>query len=630
MTKKDAQKLLRQFQCNYNRELEESFAQTFSENEAVRLFFINENEAFTDGRNIVVDPASDNLYYDTKALVNTEIWLGWSETVSVDPWCALRIITRAQTIHECLHILYTDFPCGAATDPCCDTKNKKKTMAMISNIIEDAYIEAVGCTVYDNLELYLLFGRVSRLFITHPSLGTVYRAFDISAKKEEAEVPPLISYLNYVVDFLLYPMVRQGVPEAAVASYVEQTKELLLQGCKMPSPDERYKTCQDIFKIILPLIPPDEVLLNTDTVSVLVGGSKTHSAVSGTMGAERRKGKAQSVSTRLFTDSEGSPRNIPSHNGQLAAAASEFAAQKQAALELITAQGFTLSFHGKDFDCAVMHKDVQIIENHPRINLNLQKAYQNIYNRYRINIDSYNGRFLHLLKAQVSVRDEKQLFGAGISSRQLGDVKRRYWYKNSYGIDVPDLAVLLLIDGSGSMHGERRSAAIISSVILHEVLQKQGIAHAVVEHRAEFEEPKIDVNILVDFSGRKEEKLNLMQIDAYGDNRDALALFWAERYINQKTTSQDKLVIVLSDGVPAHDYDEYYPPVSIKDTANAVAKIQQRGTQIVAVALDNGDPSASCYEMLREIYPSLIDCTDLKRLTGQLLTLVSRSLESYF
>lgn len=627
MTKKDAQKLLRQFQCNYNLELEESFAQTFSENEAVRLFFINENEAFTDGKNIVVDPAWDNLYYDTKALLNTEAWLGWPKMVSNDPWYALRMITRAQTVHECLHILYTNFPCTAVADPLCNTKNKKTAMTLISNIIEDAYIEAVGCTVYDNLELYLLFGRVSRLFVTCPSQGTVCRSFDVSVKKEESETLALISYLDYVVDFLLYPMISQEPVQANIASYVKRTKELFLQGSKMPSPDERYKVCQNIFEIILPLIPPDEVPLHNDALSALVGGSKTHSAISGTMNTGHRKGRTQSVTTRVFTDLQGNARAIDGHIGQLAAMASEFEAQKQAAISLVIAQGFTLSFHGKDFDCAVLHKDIQIIEKHPKINLNLRKAYQNIYNRYRINIDSYNGRFLRLLKAQVAIREEKQPFGAGICSKLLGNTKKRYWYKNSYGVDVPDLAVLLLIDGSGSMRGERRNAAINSSVILHEVLQQQGISHAVVEHRAEFEKPKIDINILVDFGGSKEEKLNLMQIDAYGDNRDALALFWAERYINQKTSSQDKLLIVLSDGVPAHDYDEYYPPVSIKDTANAVAKIQKRGTKVVAVALDNGDPSGSCYEMLREIYPSLIDCTDLKRLTGQLLTLVSKSLE---
>ena len=41
--KKEAKEVLKQFQCEYIRILEETFAQTLAENEQVRLFFINEN-----------------------------------------------------------------------------------------------------------------------------------------------------------------------------------------------------------------------------------------------------------------------------------------------------------------------------------------------------------------------------------------------------------------------------------------------------------------------------------------------------------------------------------------------------------------------------------------------------------
>ena len=170
---------------------------------------------------------------------------------------------------------------------------------------------------------------------------------------------------------------------------------------------------------------------------------------------------------------------------------------------------------------------------------------------------------------------------------------------------------------------------MISCVILHEVLKKQGIEHAIVEHRGKFEEPEIDVNILVDFNAKEEEKLNIMQLDAGGDNRDGLALYWAEKYINQKTFCDNKLIIVLSDGQPAHDYDDYYGAVANKDTANAAMKIINRGTNIIAVALDNDcsdDDEYSTYNDLKEIYPHLVQCKDLKRLTGQILNIVSRQL----
>lgn len=75
MLNKEYKEILRQFQCDYYRNIEEMFAQALSENRSVRLFFINGNEAFTDGRNIVVDPAMYRLFADTGALINTEKYM---------------------------------------------------------------------------------------------------------------------------------------------------------------------------------------------------------------------------------------------------------------------------------------------------------------------------------------------------------------------------------------------------------------------------------------------------------------------------------------------------------------------------------------------------------------------------
>ena len=217
MTKKEKEELLRDFQCDYNRSLEENFAQIFSEQEDARLFFINENQAFTDGRNIIVDPACDDLYVDTQALLDTERYLKWDACVSNDGWNALRMVTRAQTIHECLHLLYSSFPPKAERDPRCDSQNKKKAMALIANIIEDAYIEAVGSSVYDNIEIYLKFGRVSRMFLTHESEGTVDLVFKRKQKDYEIQMnhdpisngEAIKEYLNYMGTMLLYPMLKQ-------------------------------------------------------------------------------------------------------------------------------------------------------------------------------------------------------------------------------------------------------------------------------------------------------------------------------------------------------------------------------------------------------------------------------------
>ncbi|HHX76761.1 MAG TPA: hypothetical protein GX697_00200, partial [Firmicutes bacterium] len=572
--KKRDKEMLRLFQCDYYRTLEEMFAQTFTENETVRLFFINENQAFTDGRNIVVDPAMDQLFADTEALLNTEEFLSLPLAFSSDPWNALCMITRAQNIHECLHILYTDFPTAAVKDERCNTRAKLKTMSLIVNIIEDAYIEAAGCSVFDNLELYLKFIRLLRLFASSPSAGTVSRNIgEDEGSESNNNIIPLVHYLDYMIKFLLYPMVKQNEPPQEIAWYVEQTKQLFLDGSVAPSPAERYQYCGKIFDLILPLIPENEELINTANLDKSLGGLMTHSPEAVTIGKSNKRGKRQKVEVRLFTDLSGEPRTGKDYQKQISKLLADFSKHKQAIIMIKGYEGRRNVFSGKDYECAIVHRNIKINETKPKINLNLKKAYQNIYNRYRININSYNSRFSQLLEARVPVKEDRYLFGAGISSKILADPKKRYWYRTVVGIDVPDLAVLLLVDGSGSMFGIRRNSAMISAVILHEVLKKQGISHAIVEHRARFEIPEIDINILVDFNAREEEKYNIMQIDAHGDNRDGLALFWAEKYINQQVHNEDKLIIVLSDGVPAHKADGYYPPVSIKDTANAVQKI---------------------------------------------------------
>ena len=172
---KENRKILWLFQCDFSRDIEETFAQVLTENEQVRLFFINENHAFTDGRNIIVDPAIGGIFADKNALTRTEDFMRIGRRISYDPWYALRMITRGQNIHESLHILYSDFPNGIKTDARATTKVRIKTLALINNIIEDAFIEAVGCSVYDNLELFLQFERLAVLFSNTPIEGTVSR-----------------------------------------------------------------------------------------------------------------------------------------------------------------------------------------------------------------------------------------------------------------------------------------------------------------------------------------------------------------------------------------------------------------------------------------------------------------------
>jgi hypothetical protein len=507
------------------------------------------------------------------------------------------------------------------------TKARTKTLALISNIIEDAFIEAAGCSVFDNLELFLLFERLAVLFSNAPVAGTVNRAFEEEIV-DKSKPPTLTKYLNYMGAFLLYPMIKQNAPPTSIAEYVEQTKQLFLDGSVCGNANERFTFSQRVFDIIESLIPESEADIDDTRLQKMLYGTKTHSGEATAITNIVSKERTVKVTRRLFADLDGKPLPDKDFNQQLYMLVDYYEAEKEAALDIVLFQPIVITWKGAQFDCHTIHKSIEIIETKPKPNLNLRKAYQNIYTKYRININSYNSRFTQLLKARIPTRDEHKLFGTGISSRYLADIKKRYWYRNEEDFGIPDMAVMFLIDGSGSMAGARRESAMVSGVILHEVLKKQGITHAIVEHRAIYGEPKVEHNTLIDFGGREEEKFNILALEAEEGTREGLSLFWAEKYMMSNTVETERLIIVLSDGIPAHNIDgdgDYMPPISIKDTANAAAKIIKRGTCIIAVALDDGD-EGGCYDDLCGIYSSVVACTELKRLTGQLLGIISKHL----
>lgn len=177
------------------------------------------------------------------------------------------------------------------------------------------------------------------------------------------------------------------------------------------------------------------------------------------------------------------------------------------------------------------------------------------------------------------------------------------------------------------MDGIKKQNAIKSLVILHEVLAKNEIEHAIVEHRAVFEEPLVKHKILVDFNYSKEDKYNILLLKADEGTREGLSLMWAKKYLLEHSHAEHKVIICISDGCPCHKAnanDEYFPPVSAQDTHNAARKIEKDGISIIGVALEEEKGDSQCYDALKGVYDKVIQVDDMKHLTTQLLNLISK------
>lgn len=642
MNKQD-EKILKIFQTEENRKAEEDFASMLSENPNIRLFFINENQAYTDGKNIVVDPANDELFCDDVALQKTEKFLEIPKSFSTDRFIALKMITRSQNIHEALHIIYTNFPLDFLRDSRGNNKFNKMILSAISNVIEDCFIESAGASEFDNMKLFLTFGRVSRLFSTTPAEGTVQGKFkefveekNVNLSKEEIsnqkKINLIMEFIDYFITMLLYPMVELNEPSMEIKEYVDKTKKLWLEGSICGDADKRYEYTSKIFDIIKPLVPEiddrdiEKYRSIKKFISVLVGNEKTHSGENMSINKYSHKGKKTIITRKLFADLDGNKLD-DKYEEQYLYELAKFEEDKRQSIKQNSRVTKYWQYTGRELKANAIHNDIKIKVIYPKPNINMKKAYDNIYNNYKLNINSYNAKFNQLLKGKIDSKEDKYNLGDGIESKRLGDIKKRYWYRKVQGIDIPNIAILFLIDGSESMEGSKNENAIKSMVILHEVLAKNSIEHAIVEHRAVFGEPLVEHRILVNFDYSKNDKYNILLLDADEGTREGLSLMWAKKYILEHSHAEHKVIICISDGYPCHsafDNDDYSPPVSTKDTHNTARKIEKEGIHIIGVALEETKGDTECYEDLKEVYDRVVDVDDMKHLTAQLLNLISK------
>ncbi|MBR2200762.1 MAG: hypothetical protein IJ894_08475, partial [Bacteroidales bacterium] len=198
----DKHTCLKLFLGDDNRSREEDFCRTFSEKNTVSLVFSHTQNPSTNGAVITNDPQFLEIYDNQPLLHRVENHLGISPKVSNDVWIALSMVTRALSIHECLHILYTDFSISVPNDvKCRGSRNKIFVMHHIWNTIEDSFIESYGASYYQNIIGYLKFLNMS---IAYSPDKQDDDEDDITDPQTQKQFRNLTDYLQYMLWFLIY------------------------------------------------------------------------------------------------------------------------------------------------------------------------------------------------------------------------------------------------------------------------------------------------------------------------------------------------------------------------------------------------------------------------------------------
>ena len=212
-------------------------------------------------------------------------------------------------------------------------------------------------------------------------------------------------------------------------------------------------------------------------------------------------------------------------------------------------------------------------------------------------------------------------FGRTVESKDGYRPDGKFFSKIKLPQDLPDMAIAILVDQSGSMHGTRLDQAQKAAVLLDDFATSIAIPTLVVGHNTHnaskdrVEGTALYLHAMFERVSNK-DKARLVMMEANGSNRDGMALN-AVSEILAKRPEEYKILIIISDGLP--NSQDYGGELAEQDIRNIVAAAKRKGVQTFAAAI------GSSKENIRRIYgEGFLDITDLSTLPRNLLKIISK------
>ena len=216
-------------------------------------------------------------------------------------------------------------------------------------------------------------------------------------------------------------------------------------------------------------------------------------------------------------------------------------------------------------------------------------------------------------------RETGLLMGRRLLTRSLYHEDGHYFYKNRLPQELPELAVGLLVDESGSMScADRITKARAASIIVYDFCRSLRIPIMVLGHK----EKKKTVHIYsyAEFEARDtNDCYRLMDMSARSDNRDGAALrYAAERLLRRP--EEVKLLLTISDGQPCAT--GYYGTEAEADLRGIQREMTNRGVTMFSAAIGEDKDS------IERIYgDGFLDISNLDDLPVSLTRLIANRIK---
>lgn len=194
---------------------------------------------------------------------------------------------------------------------------------------------------------------------------------------------------------------------------------------------------------------------------------------------------------------------------------------------------------------------------------------------------------------------------------------RTFFAKKKLPADLPNMALCVLIDQSGSMWGEKLECAKKTAILLERFASDIGIPIMVAGHNVY---DGVQLQIYTDFlsANEEEDRYSLASIDTDGCNRDGLPIRLCCDMLADRP-EQVKLMIIISDGAP--NDTGYSGEEAREDISKTVQEFRRKGLLIYGAAIDDDQ------EVIQEIYgKGFLSIQNLSLLPKTLVRLVRQQM----
>lgn len=242
---------------------------------------------------------------------------------------------------------------------------------------------------------------------------------------------------------------------------------------------------------------------------------------------------------------------------------------------------------------------------------------------------------------RIVTRLERE-FKKEIKNRQLGDTLtglyagKRFNARDAYRYDkrvmsrkiapedIPDMAVIVLIDLSGSMSGQRLETAKQCAYITYRFCIDLGIKVSVIGHHALGDTVEL-VSVADENSLDRKDEIRIFGLAANGCNRDGYALRYCEKKL-EKIQADQKLLMIISDGLPNHN--GYGLESGQKDCQQVVREGLKAGIFTIAAAIGDADSVKSVYKdgVSEKNSATYLDISDLEKLPKAFVKIIKEKL----